>query len=373
MSSHRAHARLLLALLGASLVALALSCGTPQRRNQVQVIRRGGDVLAAGGTLQITDSVPGDAMLTGGQLGFSGATGGDYLGAGGSQVITGRIHGNARVAGGQIRIAAPVDRNATIAGGSIEVDRAAVIGRNAYVAGGTVRVDGAVHQGLQVSGGTVILDGQVGSDVAVSAGELRVGPRASIAGDLRYRVPARRVHIDSAARITGRKIALPVRDWRGTLLFFRTVWLLGFLLAGAAVVALAPGFATEAAERLRELPGLSAIVGLLWLIVVPIVAIFVAMTLIGLPLALLTCAVYVILAYIGRAVLALWLGRVVLGARARTDREGAVVSFLAGGIILVVVMLIPVLGQLVLLAATVLGVGALLVAIRAWVGRPAVS
>src|SRR5690242_21414797 len=121
MMSYRARARLLLLFASCAVVQSVLACGTPPRRgtggqqgqSEVQIVRRGGDVLGAGETVRIADSVPGDAMLAGGQLNFSGATGGDYLGVGGSQVITGRIHGSARVAGGEIRVAGPIERNVT--------------------------------------------------------------------------------------------------------------------------------------------------------------------------------------------------------------------------------------------------------------------
>lgn len=371
--SRCARARLLLALVGSALLTSALACGGgSQRRNGVHVVHRGGDVLASGGMVHVTDSVPGDAMLAGGNLEFSGATGGDYLGAGGSQVITGRIHGSARVAGGEIRVAAPIDRNATIAGGNIELDGASIVGHNAYLAGGTVRVAGTVRQVLHVTGGTVVLDGAVGGNVEVDATELRVGSRAAIAGSMRYRVPREKVHIDSAAQIAGTVTALPARDWRGTLLVFRLVWLLGFLLAGAVAVALAPRFARDAAERLQLRPGLSVLLGIVWLIVVPIICVLIAITLIGLPLALLLGAVYMVLAYVGRFVLAVWLGQRMLGDRVRPGTAGAVVSFLAGAIILAIVALVPLLGPLVTLAATVCGLGALLLAIRAW-GRAPVT
>jgi cytoskeletal protein CcmA (bactofilin family) len=297
--------------------------------------------------------------------------GGDYVGAGGSQVIAGRIHGSARAAGGEIRMAASVGRNATIAGGRIEIDPAAVIERNAYIAGGTVLTNGRVRQNLLISGGAVVLDGVVDGSVDITAGELRVGPRAVIAGNLRYRVPARNVRIDSAAHIGGTVTALPAQDWRGALRFFRALWLIGFLIAGAVAVALAPRFATEAAERLRERPGPSALIGFLWLIIVPIIAVLVAMTVIGLPLGLLAFAVYAVLLYLGRAVLAVWLGRLVLGTRVGPGRAGAIASFLTGGIIIVLLGLLPGIGPLALLVASLLGVGALLIAIRMWARAPA--
>jgi len=349
-------------LLGLMLMGSILACDRPGGQNTVT--RHGEDVLASGSAPQVEDSVLGDVILAGGDLHFSGAAGGDYLGAGGSQTIGGRVHGAIRAIGGEIHMTASVDRNATIAGGDIEVDRAAVIGRNAYLAGGTVRIDGTVHEGLLVSGGTVVLNGTVDGDVEVMAGELHVGPTATIAGKLRYRVPKGEAHIDPAAHISGAVTALPAPTGRPVWYIIGIIWMFGFLVAGAVVVALIPRFMADAAELLRERPGRSALVGLGWIILLPIAIVVVACTIIGLPLALLTAVVYGTLMYIGRIAPAVWLGKRILGTRARVGRVGTLANFGIGGIVLLLIRIIPVLGPLVICVATVLGLGALLLRVR---------
>ena len=358
--------RRLLALSGAALVVSTVSCGN-RERPQNEVARRGEDVIASGSTPTVMDSVPGDAILAGGDVSFGGVTGGDYLGAGGKQAITGRIHGSLRAAGGELHVAAVIDRNTTIAGGSVELDSAAVIGRNAYIVGGTIQVKGTVQEGLLAYGGAIILDGVVGRDVEVAGGALRVGPHAKIAGNLRYRVPAGEVHIDPAARITGTTTALRVSN-RGPL--WRVLWILGFLIVGAVVVALFPRFMAEAAQVLPEQPGRSALVGVGWFILVPIAICIAAITIIGLPLAFLTAAVYLVVVCVASVPFAIWLGRLLLGARARAGSEGALVNFIVGGFFLLVAGIIPVLGGWVTLIAGVLGLGTILLQARALRARP---
>ncbi len=353
------HPRLILALLGLALMGSTLACRRSKSENEIK--RNGEDLLASGSAPKVTDSVPGDAILAGGDVLFSGAAGGDYLGAGGKQVISGRIHGSLRAAGGEIHVTAAVDRNVTIAGGNVELDSAAVVARNGYLAGGNIQVKGTVQGALLASGGTVVLNGVVGRDVEIYAGELTLGPRAQIAGNLRYRVPARKVHIDPAARVSGTTTALPVRSGLG---MFRLLLLLGFLVGGAVVVALVPRFVSDAAEILREQPGRSALVGLGWMILIPIAIVIAAITIIGIPLALLTTAVYVALVYLGRVPLAIWLGRIVLGARARVGRQGALLNFLVGGFLLLVVGFVPVIGPFAMAIITFLGLGAFLLRVQ---------
>jgi hypothetical protein len=358
----QAHPRLILALSSA-LLASTLACGGSDGQKS-EVKRHGEDVLASGGTPSVPDSVSGDAIMAGGDVRFSGTTGGDYLGAGGKQTIGGRIHGSLRAAGGDVQVTATVDRNLTVAGGKVVLDSMAAIGRNAYLFGGDVQVNGAVREGLLASGGQVTLNGLVGRDVEINGGALRIGPRAQIAGNLRYRVPAKNVHIDPAARIAGTITALHVpKAWGPGP--WHLLWMLGFLVVGAAVVALIPRFAAEAAEILPRRPGWSALVGLGWIILVPIACIIAVITIIGIPLALVATAVYLVLLYLGRTPTAIWLGRRVLGARAVTGRQGAVVNFLIGGLILVLVGIIPLIGSWLLAIATVLGLGTILLRAKA--------
>lgn len=352
--------RIILVMLGPVLMASTLSCDRSKPQNEVT--RRGEDVLASGSTPTIMDSVPGDAILAGGDVLFSGVTGGDYLGAGGKQAIGGRIHGSIRAAGGEIHVTAAADRNATIAGGNVALDSAAVVGRNAYLIGGNVQVIGTVRESLLASGGTVTLNGVVGRNAEIAGGALRIGPHAQIAGNLRYRVPAGKVHIDPAARISGTVTAVPVSKAWG---LWHLLWILGFLVAGAVAVSLFPRFMAEAAEILPQRPGRSALVGLGWVILVPIAICIAAVTIIGIPLALVATAVYVVLLYLARATIAVWLGRRVLGARARAGRQGVLVNFLVGGLILIIVGIIPLVGSWMMLIVTVLGLGTILLGVQA--------
>lgn len=348
-------ARFILAVLGSVVVASTLSCVGSGHRNYT---RLGADVVISGGSMLYPgDSVSGDAIIVGREVDVRTGIGGDYLGAAGNQSIGGRIHGSIRAAGGEIHVSGTVDRNATIAGGSVTLDSTADIARNAYLVGGNVWVYGAVRGYLLASAGNVVLNGTVGRDVEVRGDELRIGPHAVITGNLRYRVPAGKVHIDSAARISGKVTALPVsRGWSLT----HWLWTLGFLVVGGLVVALLPRFTEKAAETIPERPVRSALVGLGAFILIPFAIIIAAITVIGLPLAIVVALLYGIVAYLSAVPVAVWVGRLLLGARARVGRQGALLAFLVGGILVLVVQVIPVLGPIVMAVAVCLGFGAIL-------------
>ena len=357
-----ARARRSLLLLASLLVASTFGCVRSKPENRM--LRLGDDVLASGSAPTVHDSVAGDAILAGGQVTFTGSTGGDYVGAGGQQEIAGRIHGSLRAAGGQVSVRGLVDRNATIAGGSVVVDSAGVISRNAYLIGGGVRLLGAVKGGVLATGGTIVLNGPIGGDVEIAGGSLWLGPRAQIAGSLRYRVAKDKVKIDRAARVAGTITALPVSKGWGA---WHWLWMLGGLLAGAIIVLLLPRFIGEAAEVFRRRPLRAVVVGLVGGFLFPVAIIVAAVTGIGFPLALLLAASLMIFGGLSGIPVAVWLGELILHDRTPLGRQSTIVNFFLGALILILVSIIPVLGPIALVISSCVGFGSVLVA--AWASR----
>jgi hypothetical protein len=139
----------------------------------------------------------------------------------------------------------------------------------------------------------------------------------------------------------------------------RLFWGLGFLLAGAVLVALLPGIARTAADGLRTRPGVALGLGVMWLILLPLLIGVVAVTVIGVPLAMLLLGTYFIVMYFAGIVLALAIGRLALRDREGSGRGRLVAAFLLGGLALMLVSWIPVAGTLAIVLAIVLGSGAL--------------
>jgi len=356
-----------------SLALFAAACrpAALQSVDQAIHVRRGGDVIAAGRAAAVNDSVPGDVMAAAADIHFSGDAGGDLLGGAGNLELAGRVGGSLRAAGGNVRMATDVLRNVTVAGGNVVLERSGHVHGNAYFAGGTIRLEGAVDQLVRAAGTEVILNGPVGGDVHVESERLRVGPDAVIDGDLRYRLKkGNTANIDPGARITGQVIALPpVTTGIGDRLL-HILRLLGFLVAGTVFVAMLPRATAVAETRLRARPGASFGLGLAWLILVPIAVLVLAITVIGLPLALLNIALYLVFVYLARAVVAVWLGRLMLQRRVAADRTGLTLSFLAGGGVLLLLGLIPWIGALITVVACLFGLGAIALALSGATQEP---
>ncbi|MDX1647498.1 MAG: polymer-forming cytoskeletal protein [Longimicrobiales bacterium] len=340
-------------------------CHPPDPWSQGVLLHPDGDLLAADAEVALAEDVRGDVMAAGRHVRFAGHAGGSYLGAAGDQEISGRVTGSVRAAGGTVVVDAVVGRNLTIVGGGVELVRGAVVDGNAYVAGGRVRLMGRVGGDVYVGGRDVHLDGPVEGDVRVEAGSLTVGPDAVIGGELRYRVRDDGLTtISPQATLVGGARALEPRgsDEGGAWSYVLRV--LAFLVTGVVLVTLFPVSFGETIDEVADAAVGAMGLGLLWLVLVPPAAFLLAVTVVGIPLALLLLLLYGLSLYLAPVVTGLWLGGEMLRRPDPPDAKGAAGAFLVGGGVVAVGVLLPWVGFLVRLAAVVLGVGAVILTLR---------
>jgi hypothetical protein len=193
----------------------------------------------------------------------------------------------------------------------VTIARNSRIGGNAMLAGRRVVNHGDVEGTLDVAALHVEIDGEVGGTARIRSGEVVVGPSARLKGDLvvRGESPPR---IAEGARIAGKVILEPPPRpgaWEWFVLATRAALMqVGMLLLAWAWVALAPGLARDAASvewrdlGLAEGVGVSAVAGL------PVVAALLAVTVVGIPVAIAVAAAWVLLVLAGYATSALCLG-----------------------------------------------------------------
>jgi len=235
------------------------------------------------------------------------------------------------------------------------------------IADGPVTMRGRTSGDLVALHGRVFINGPVHNDVVVVTKDgVRLGPRARIGGDLVYR-GAKPAGADAA--VAGDVQKLNVEKIGNTSSFIGAVawWVaasISTLVFGLLLLWLAP----RAADATYEVAGTGTGPAIGWgfglLIGLPILAVVALITLVGIPFGIgLLLALFAIYA-LGYTTSAWLLGRRLVGPPGRR-----VLAFLAGWGILRVAAIIPVLGGLVGLAATIFGLGVLLV--TAWRARKA--
>ena len=344
---------------------LLAGCVGSDRVDDGVLLRPGGDVLAVDAVLDLSEDVTGDVMAAARDARFRGSVRGSYLGVGREQRVSGRIDGSVRAAGGSVRIDASVGRNVTAVGGHVELGPEASVEGNGYVAGGRVTLSGTVEGDLYVGAGELTLEGRIGGDVRAEVGSLTLGPDAVVDGELRVRMEEGAApRIAPSARVSGGVVELEPRDDDGGDAAFMILRLMGFMLAGLVVVALLPGRALHAADEIRMHGAASLGYGLLALLLTPLAVLALAVTVVGIPLALILAVIYGLALYLAPVVPGVWLGSEILRGRSTGARRDTALVFLAGGAVVALALLLPWVGLVARALATCLGLGAVALLVR---------
>lgn len=291
----------------------------------------------------------------------------DSVHLGGKVDVAETVEGPLTVAGGTVHVDAPVHGNVHMAGGKIEFAREASVSGDVALAGGTVVIEGPITGNLRAVGGHVTLNGPIGGDAKIAAGTLTLGPDARIAGALKFRGGA--LEQDPAAQVTGGVTRHP----RGGRLWVHEapatpaerfmkgwLWTSGLIVLAALLAAALPGASRRMATELRERPWLTPLLGLVALSTIPVLAVLVMITVIGIPLGLLALVAYgglLLLGYVWLAVVVggLLLDRIKPEVAAQTAwRVGAaMLAMLSLGVL----ARMPFIGGLIGFVALLVGVG----------------
>ena len=257
---------------------------------------------------------------------------------------------------------APSDR--IVVKGPVRVDRGETV-EDLVVINGTVRILGRVRGDVLVVRGALAIRGRVEGDVVTVADRARLAAGARVGGDVAYAaerpVISRRARVGGEVKRADPEKAVAPAGVAGAAAFWLAVTISALVL-GLLLLLLAPRAADAVMETARTRAGASIGVGIALLIGLPILGVLALVTLVGIPFGaavLLTLLPLYWIGYISSA----WL----LGRRLVRPPRHRALSFLAGLLILRLLALIPLLGGLVWLAATVFGLGVLFVS--AWRAR----
>ena len=341
-----------------------------------KVTSNGSDTYVAGGSVRIDKPVPGDLIAAGGNLDIDAPVAGAALLAGGNLRVTAQVEHDIFAAGGRVILDAPIGRNLRAAGGQLDLGPMATVNGNATVAGGRVTLRGAIKGSLRVGGGQVTIDAPVAGDVVATTGELTLGPNARIGGKLRYysgnevkRDPAAQVGSVERGPLPGRGVSAPLHregGW-GARAGARTVglgwlWTLGLMAIAALLVGTMPVSAKRVAHALRARLGLSLLLGFIALVCIPVAVLVLAISIVGIPLALLALLLYGVLLLVGYVASGVGLGQwALLRFKAEAaDRSGwRIASAMAAVLVLALLGSVPFVGGFIALAAILAGIGAI--------------
>lgn len=278
------------------------------------------DVVASGGA--VTVNAPVDSLtVAGGMVTVDAPVRGDVIAAGGTLIVNGDVGGKVLAAGGEIELNGNAT-NALVTGGTVRIGEDAVIERDAFISAGDVTNAGSVLGNLTVSAGTFSNIGTAGNVTF----EEQQDPGPAVPG------------------------------------IFSVLIAIGFLILGVLLIKGFPDLFLAVIRQVERSPVILTIIGFVAIIVSAIVLFIVAITIIGLPLALVGGLLFIVALMLSSLFVAYALGDAIL-SRTRW-RPGRAWVFVLGFVILQILIFIPFLGAIVQVIAVSLGYGGILYALR---------
>ncbi len=277
------------------------------------------DVVASGGS--VTVSAPVDSLtVAGGTVRVDAPVRGDVIAAGGTLIINGDVGGKVLAAGGEIELNGNAT-NALVTGGTVRIGEGAVIERDAFISAGEVTNAGTVLRNLTVSGETFSNTGTAGNVT------FEEPPEPGLLPDL-----------------------------------LSVLFAIGFLILGLLLIRVFPDLFAAVIRQVEKSPLLLTVLGFVAIVVSAIILLIVAVTIIGLPLALVGGLLFIVALMLSSLFVAYALGDVI--ASRAGWRPGRAWIFVLGFVILQILIFIPLLGAIVQVVAVSLGYGGLLYALR---------
>ena len=229
-----------------------------------------------------------DVYAIGNNLKFAGKVEADILAAGNNITIeTESVGGSIRVAGATILINSNVERNINAAAASVEI-KEGTKAKGIYVASGDVNFNGEAED-LFVNADTVTINGTVTGNVKVNCSKLIIGENARVDGTFEVRGEEEPIILGDfdSSKITFDKI---ITDYDNESLFA------GINIAGKIISLI------------------TAIIFCIFatLIVLPIAAVLLCITIVGIPISVISLIIYGILIYLAPVFTGIILGRFIL-------------------------------------------------------------
>lgn len=377
---------LLLLLLPVGVLAYEIKTGDSVYVPAEETIE--GNLYAAGSNINIQGKVNGDVICAGRSINITGEVAGDVICAGQNINVQSKLGGSLRLAGQTINFSGQAARNAQLFGESVLTEAGSSIGWDLLTAGNTLDLSGKIGQNLHGALAKADISGQIGKNVSLyfdgannQAAPLTIGSTAKIGGDLKYRSSANAI-IENGSTIGGNVIHnLP--PVRAKASFFSLSWwwwkliaIFSALVIGLVLISFWRGKMIIITDLMRARPGASLGWGLLALILTPIIAIALLITLIGIPLSLILIALWLIALYVSKVFTAILAGRYLissflsargtsLAAEGKPERKDRLtLALILGAVIAYLLFAIPVIGPILSFIAMLWGLGGIVLTLK---------
>lgn len=324
-------------------------------------------LIVFGETVEVDGNVTGDLIAIGRRVSIRGRVGGQLITAAQSVTIDGEVDGGVIGFAESLGVSSPrIARNLYGFAATVNLSERTAIGQNAVMFAQRLDVDGSIGRDVLGFGETLEIGSTVGRSVTFFGNRIAVLAPARIAADVGIHVPSEDHITISPSAVIGGEITKDfetIKEDReehsfGGAVVLQLLRFAAAFVTGLIVLAIVPGLRRVVIDS----PG-SALtaggIGLVTLVAAPIIALLTAVTVIGIPLAVVAFMLWAVGIYLAKVVVAHVIGARLVDA-AGTPRHYSV-ALAAGLLAVIAVVNVPFIGGLLNFVLTVCGLGLLVV------------
>lgn len=322
------------------------------------------DLYAAGGVVTIAGPLSGDFLGVGGTVLVNSSVSGDLFSAGGTITVIGNVGDDVRVSGGTIVINGNVGGDVVAMGGQVSLNSAEIKG-DVVVFGGVININAPVKGDLRVRGGQVTINAPVSGSVDIKAEKVSLGSSALLSGAFTYSAKEE-AKVTEGAKVLGEtkytKLEKGINK-KALAAFFSILLLIKFfaLLVSALVIGLFfKRYMVKITDDITASPLLEFGRGAVTMITLPIGSIILLATIVGIPFGIIGLLSFPMLIIFGCLVTPIILGSIIQKKISKSfTHEVTWKSILYGVLIFFLIALIPFIGQLAVIIAVLMTIGAI--------------
>lgn len=320
---------------------------------------------AEAGDINFKDIANSSVALAGDNLDVNGQINGVLFGAGIDVTISGKID-YAAIAGENVTISGQILKDAAIAGNVIEIENA-IFERDAAMLATNLEISGTFRNLSATSEKTEIKNTTINGNLKLYSNNIVIGDNVTILGTFTYPENAKITMSDSA--IVGKIVKEKETVEETTILDTITtevISILSLILIFVIMSLTMSGLFTKLETKYDKISfekGVETFTkGLVILVVVPILALLLLCISIGIPLAFILIALYVIAIYLSKIFIAYLIGSKISN---KWFKEASIlIKGLIGFTVIFVISFIPIINSLFMTLILFLGLGILLDIIR---------
>lgn len=312
------------------------------------------NLFIADGQIDKRLDINGDAYIAGNGISLSGSADGDVIAFGNTlNIFLENVGGSVRAFGSTINIGGKINRNITSAGANVNI-KEGTVANGVYISGEKVEFLGEAED-LFISADKVALNGTIYGNVDIECKELIIGEYAKVDGEIKVKASKEPTILGDFNKD---KIELSlIKDHKDNASYYtgffvsKVLSLITALILAVLLVLICKKYLFRTKEYVIDKAWLPLLIGFATLIIVPIVALIICITVVGVPVAFITLIIYGILIYLSPIISGIILGKIIL------KNMNAYLSALIGTVVIKVLIFIPYIGGILLFACILLSLG----------------